>query len=209
MYLKRKSMPKSWPLPKKGTKYVIKSSGKTIPLLIIIRDILGIVKSKKEGRVLLNDSEIFVDGKARKEINYPAGIFSVISIPKIKKFYRVDLMKNKFALNEIKDNDANLKLCKIMGKTMLKGNKQQINLNDGKNLISKEKVRVNDSLIINLKDNKILKYLPLEKGANVYIVGGKNMGSKGKIVGMNGNISVKTDEKIISTLSRNIFVVEK
>jgi small subunit ribosomal protein S4e len=209
MYMKRKAMPKSWPLPRKGTTYVIKSSERTMPLLVIIRDILGIVKTRKEGKTLLNDSEIVVDGKTRKEISYPAGLFSVVSLPKIKKYYKIDLVKNKFAVKEIKEDDANSRPFKIIGKTILKGNKQQINLNDGRNLISKEKMKINDSVLINLKDNKILKYLPIEKGANVYIIGGKNIGMQGKITEAGEKIIVKSDEKMLSILPKNIFVVEK
>lgn len=209
MYMKRKAMPKSWPIPRKGTAYVIKSSERTMPLLVIIRDILGIVKTRKEGKILLNGSEIVVDGKTRKEISYPVGLFSVMGLPKIKKYYKVDLVKNKFAVKEIKEDAANSRPFKIIGKKILKGNKQQINLNDGRNLISKEKMKINDSVLISLKDNKILKYLPIEKGANVYIIGGKNIGMRGKITEVGEKIIVKSDEKMLSILPKNIFVVEK
>ena len=75
--------------------------------------------------------------------------------------------------------------------------------------MSKEKLRINDSVLINLKDNKIVKSLPTEKGANVIIVGGKNMGSTGKITEVGEKISVKSKDKILNILPKNIYVVEK
>jgi small subunit ribosomal protein S4e len=209
MYLKRKAMPKTWPIPRKGSTYVVKASEKTIPLIIVLRDILEFVKTKKEAKNLINASEIIVDTKPRKEINYAVSLFSVISIPKIKKFYRVELKKDKLAINEIKEDGSGFKICKIIGKRILKGGMQQINLIDGRNVLSKEKLNVNDSVLINLKDNKIVKSLPIEKGASVIIVGGKNMGKTGKITEVNEKISVKSEDKILNILPKNIYVVEK
>ena len=209
MYLKRKAMPRTWPIPRKGTAYVIKSSEKTLPLIVILRDILKIVRTKKETKRIMNDNEAFVDGKARKEIGYSAGIFSIISLPRIKKFYRVEMEKDKLRVHEIKEADSNLKPCKIIGKKTLKGKTQQFNLNDGRNLLSNEKFKVNGSLLIRLKDNKITKHLPLEKGASVLVIGGKNMGSSGKITEVSEKIKIRSDEKILNISLKNIYVVEK
>jgi small subunit ribosomal protein S4e len=209
MYLKRKAMPRTWPIPRKGSTYVVKASEKTIPLIIVLRDILGLVKTKKEARNLMIASEVIVDTKPRKEINYAVSLFSVMSLPKIKKFYRIELNKDKLAVNEIKEDESNFKICKIIGKKTLKGGLQQINLVDGRNILSKEKLNVNDSVLISLKDNKIVKSLPTEKGASVIIVGGKNMGSTGKITEVDKKISVKSKDKILNILPKNIYVVEK
>lgn len=209
MYLKRKAMPRTWPIPRKGSTYVVKASEKTIPLIIVLRDILGFVKTKKEARNLMNASEVIVDTRPRKEINYAISLFSVVSLPKIKKFYRIELNKDKLAVNEIKENESGFKVCKIIGKKTLKNGLQQINLIDGRNILSKEKLKINDSVLISLKDNKIIKSLPTEKGANVIIVCGKNMGSTGKITEVGEKISVKSKDKILNILPKNIYVVEK
>ena len=209
MYLKRKAMPRSWPIPRKGTAYVIKGSERTMPLLTIMRDILGVVKTKKEAKNLMNASEIFVDGRPRKEVAYGVNLFSVISLPKIKKFYRLELNKDKLAIVEIKEKESETKPCKIIGKKTLKKNKQQINLIDGRNILTNEKMKVNDSVIINLKEIKIVKYLQLEKGAEVIIIGGKNMGSTGKISEIGEKITVKSGEKMLTIMPKNIYVIEK
>jgi len=209
MYLKRKAMPRSWPIPRKGTAYVVKGSERTMPLLTIIRDLLGVVKTKKEAKNLMNASEIFVDSMPRKEVAYAVNLFSVVSLPKIKKFYRLELNKDKLAIVEIKEKESEIKPCKIIGKKTLKGNKQQINLIDGRNVLSNEKMKVNDSVLINLRENKIVKYLPLEKGAAVIIIGGKNIGSAGKISEIGKKITVKSGEKMLTILPKNIYVIEK
>ena len=44
-YLRRQKIPKNWPLPRKGTAYVVKpsfSTNKGIPILIILRDLLNL-----------------------------------------------------------------------------------------------------------------------------------------------------------------------
>ena len=51
MHLKRQKIPKKWPVPRKGTTYVVKPSFNLkhgIPILVILRDILGLAQNKKE-----------------------------------------------------------------------------------------------------------------------------------------------------------------
>ena len=50
-HLKRQVVPKSWPVPRKGTAYVIRPSfspHKGLPLLVVLRDMLDVVKNRKE-----------------------------------------------------------------------------------------------------------------------------------------------------------------
>ena len=50
-HLKRQNAPKSWPIPRKGTTFVVRPNfgfSKGIPLLIILRDMLKIAENKKE-----------------------------------------------------------------------------------------------------------------------------------------------------------------
>lgn len=50
----------------------------------------------------------------------------------------------------------------------------------GKNIISKEKVNTGDSLLLNLKDNKIIKIITMEKGKNIFVIKGKHIGKMEK-----------------------------
>jgi len=212
-HIKRKAIEKSWPLPRKGTKYLIrpypgKKSEFSIPLGIALREILKIAATKREVKELLNNNEIIVDGKIRKEIKFPLNIFDVLSIPKIKKDFRIILNeKGKLSFDEIKEKDIHLKTCKVIGKKTIKNGIQQINCFDGRNLICKDKINVNDSIVYNLKENKIAKVLPLKTGAEVFITGGAHIGERGKITEINKNIKIQIKNKNFEVHAKNIYAI--
>ena len=58
-----------------------------------------------------------------------------------------------------------------------------MNLDDGGNILTKEKFSVGDSVLLNTKESKIVKVLPLREGANIEVILGKHAGEKGKLVG--------------------------
>lgn len=184
-HLKRIASPKNWTIPKKGTKYVLRAyPGKemSMPLGMIIRDLLKLTKIRKETRAFLRGKEIMVDGKIIEEEKFPVGLFDTISLTTLGKSYRVFVNSNgRFDVQEIKESEINQKVYKVMGKTSLKGGKIQLNLFNGRNVLSDKNVNVNDSVVVDLKKNSILKHLPMKDGANVYVLGGKHMGTTGKV----------------------------
>jgi small subunit ribosomal protein S4e len=114
---------------------------------------------------------------------------------------------------EISDKDAETKTYKVVGKKILSGKKVQINLMQGKNIISDEKVNVGDSVVLNLKDNKIVKVIPLEKNRTAFALKGKHAGSSGKIIeimdrGGKKVAKILADDKKINVWTKNIIVVE-
>ncbi len=56
-----------------------------------------------------------------------------------------------------------------------------MNLDDGTNLLVQDKFSVGDSAIVDLKDMKLKKILPMKEGANVFVVSGKHSGKEGKV----------------------------
>ena len=101
-HLRRIAMPKSFPLKRKGReKYVISQIGnaKTIPLLLIVRDILELAKTRREARTLLKAGEILVNNKKTNNERISVYLFDTITITRLHKFYRVILKKNKFSLD--------------------------------------------------------------------------------------------------------------
>ena len=184
-HLKRLASPKNWIIPKKGTKYVLRAyPGKemSMPLGMLVRDLLKLTSIRKETRSFLKKKEIMVDGKAIEEEKFPVGLFDTIALKNLGKFYRIIINEHgKFDVQEIKENEIDQKSYKVMGKTSLKNGKMQLNLFNGRNIISDKKVSVNDSLVVDLQKNSILKHLPLKDGAKIYVLGGKHMGSFGTI----------------------------
>ena len=58
-------------------------------------------------------------------------------------------------------------------------------MNDGRNILSKEKIKVGDSILLNLKDKKIEKHISFKEKADVLIIKGRYLGNKGKIEKIN------------------------
>lgn len=189
MHLKRQEISKNWPLPRKGSVYVVRPKSnldKTIPILVIIRDILGIAKTKKEVKKIIHEKNVIINGKIVYDEKNSIGLFDVLSIPLIKKNYKLDLTENgKFKLDEIKESESGTKIAKITNKTLIKGKKIQLNFSDGRNILSQEKCKTNDSALINFKTKKIEKIIPLKENSKVIIFSGKHIGEVGKIVKLN------------------------
>jgi small subunit ribosomal protein S4e len=182
-HLKRQNMPKNWPVARKGTTFVVRPNfekDKGLPTLIILRDILKIAKNRKEVKKALYAEDILINGKVAREEKNGAVLFDTISIIPSKKNYKVILdEKGKFALEEIKESESNRKIAKIMDKRTLKGKKVQLNFSDGRNLLYSQKCQVGDSALINLKEKKIEKIIPIKEKTNVLIYSGKHAGKTG------------------------------
>ncbi|MFC1690963.1 30S ribosomal protein S4e [Nanoarchaeota archaeon] len=218
-HLKRLNMPRTWEIKRKVSTFITRPHPGAhklehgMPLGIVIKELLGLAKTTKEVKDILNNKELLVDGKRRKDQKSLVGLMDIITIPQLKKSYRMILdNRGKLKTIEIADNEVNLKLCKVMSKTLLRGKKIQLNLGSNRNIIiEKDEYTVGDTVVIGLPDQKINKVLKLEKGASIYLIGGKHLGSTGSIENIEGNmITFRTPEKeVYQTFKKFLFVVGK
>lgn len=214
-HLKRQEVPKSWPIERKGTKYVVSPSfefERGIPVLIVLRNMLKIAKNRKEVKKALHEKNIISNNKVVIEEKMPLLLFDTLTIVPSKKHYRLNLNESgKFILDEIKDTETTKKISKIFDKKTLKGKAVQLNLTDGRNFISKTECKVGDSVLINLKDKKIDKIIPLKKGASVMIFSGKHTGKTGIIENIEDKrkmAEIKTKNEKINVLLKQLMAVE-
>jgi len=184
---KRLSIPRSWKAGKKGYKWVSTtrpgphSQARSLPLGIIIRDILKLVDNSREGKRILSEGKVLVDGIPRKDLRFPVGLFDVITLPLVNETYRMfQDEKGRLALHKLNATNVN-KLCRINNKTTLKGGKVQLNLNDGTNILGSNEYSTKDSLILSLPDKQIVKHLQFKVGNLAMVVGGQHSGEIGKI----------------------------
>ncbi|HDD45885.1 MAG TPA: 30S ribosomal protein S4e, partial [Candidatus Aenigmarchaeota archaeon] len=97
MYLKRYLIPKYWRVAKKAYKWAVRPSpgphpiDRCIPLLVLVRDVLGIAENAKEAKKIIKKGELMIDGVIRKDHRFPVGLMDVVAIPKMKMYYRVVL----------------------------------------------------------------------------------------------------------------------
>ena len=153
-----------------------------------------------------------VNNQIRKDENFPVQVFDTINLEKAKLNYRLEIVNKKFNLVKISDKDAENKIVKIRGKKILGVKKIQMNLDDGQNIVTKEKFSVGDSVVLNTKEKKIVKVLPLKEGAMVEIVVGKHAGDKGKLVGFEEltrgrSYQIKLKDKTVSLPYKTILVI--
>jgi len=218
-HLKREQSPKSWPTERKGSAYLVRprhNIEKGVPVLIAIRDMLHLAKDRKEVKHTLNSKQIILNHRPIFDDKDTMQLFDILTILPSQgnagKNYRLVIGKNKkFALAEISNAEANHKVAKIINKKTLKGNKIQVNLSDGRNFISEMKCNTNDSILINLKDKKPEKCLPLKKGEKAFVIAGKYAGEKGVIAEVNNEnkmIKLESGKNAISILIKQIMVLE-
>ncbi|MBM3247186.1 hypothetical protein FJZ17_01425 [Candidatus Pacearchaeota archaeon] len=198
MHQKRKAIPKLWALPRTGTKYLAVSDHNqrnSIPLVVVLRDMLKLVKTKKELKGLLYNKQVKVNTKIVREGNYPIQLFDTITLVEAKKNYRAVLKGKRIGFEEISDKENSIRVYKVINKRILQGKKIQINLEGGKNLLTNEKINPGEFVVIS-SDNKISKIIVLKKDVEVIAIKGKHIGKEGKIKEM-----FKEGENTIATIS--------
>ncbi len=217
-HIKKTVMPKTWPVPRKGKgkRYVAVPSHATrkgISLLFLLRDVLKIAQTRKEVRHMTLNGMVMVNNKVRSDENFPLQVFDVLNLELAKKNYRLKIVNKKFSLVEISNKEAGSKIVKIIGKKILSEGKVQMNLDDGQNVLSKDKFSVGDSIVLDTKKNVVSKVLALKKGSKVEIVGGKHAGEKGELIGFEElvrgrNYKIKLENGTVSLPYKTILVIE-
>lgn len=197
-HLKRLVAPRSWNIARKERTWTTKPMpGKhslegALPISTILRDYLKVCDNNREAKIILHNRDVFVDQRVVNKPKFPVGLMDVISIPKIKLHVRAMLDKHgRIEFVPIKAADSKWKLARVENKRNIKGGHTQINLHDGTNILSKEKVKTGDVLQLELPDLKVKKVLKFKKGAQSLIIGGAHVGSISTIMGEETTRSTK------------------
>lgn len=210
---KRQKIPKEWPVPRKGTKFIVKPlENKGIPILVLLRDMLKIVRSRKEIKKAIHNKNILINNRKVKDEKAGLTFFDTLTLIPSKKNYKITLNeKGKFDIEEINEKEANFKVAKVINKKILKGKKIQLNLLDGRNFITNLKCKIGDSVLINFKDKKIEKCLPLEEKTKIMVFAGKHAGETGEIIKLKNErkmASIKTEGEKINILIKQLMRIE-
>ena len=195
--LKRQPAPKFWPIHRKEFVWVVKPSPgphslkNCLPLTIVLRDILKFAKTRKEAKTIVSQGKVYVDGKVRREDDFPVGLMDVISIPDIDKCFRIVPSSKGLILHPISKEELNFKLCRIENKKVVENGHVQLNLHDGSNILVKvvdpknpkeDNYKALDTVKISLPERQILKQVKMKENDFAVITSGKNIGKYGKIV---------------------------
>ncbi len=218
---KRLSAPKSWHIPRKENVFTVKTrpgphnKDTSLPLVIMLRDILNVIKTTREAKRLLQENSIKVNGNIVKDHRLNVGIMDVLEIVPTKDFFLILFDElGRIVPKKVDKKIAENKIHKIKNKTIVKKKKTQLNFIDGSNLlVPKDTYKTGDSII--LDKGKITKHLKLEKNALVYLIGGNRIGATGtveEIKDLEGSkeniITIKIDKRKIDTLKKYAYVIE-
>ena len=216
-HMKRLTMPRSWPLPRKSSVWIQKPNpcghplDLCMPMGVILRDVLGVAQNRREDKKILHSKLVKVDGAIETDIGRGVGLMDVLTVGDVS--YKCVLDTNgKLRYRTIPAKEASTKICRVMGKTTIKGAKTQVHLHDGRNLLFNEnpEYKTGDSLVISLPDQEVKSYHKFEEGSIAYLTGGNHIGELATVRGQDIKRSSKDNEvqfDDFGTISDYVFII--
>ena len=220
---KRLSVPKSWPVERKTDTFTAKAGAGPhgedgVPLVIVLRDVLGYVDTATEATYAVNSGGVLVNGDSVDDRNRPIGMFDILAFPERDEFYRVFPDEGgRLGLTPIDEADAGSKLGKIIGKTTVSGGRTQLNLHDGANLVVEDEgYSGNDSIVLDNETNEVVAHFVYEEGALVTAVAGQHAGEIGTVEDISvtpgsasNTVTVDTGDAVFETVEEYVVVIDE
>ena len=220
---KRLSVPKSWPVERKTETFTVKAGAgphgeSGVPLLIVLRDVLGYVDSRKEARYALDQGSVLINGTAVSDEERPVGMFDILAFTEREEYYRVfPGQGGRLSLTPIDEDSAGSKLGKVVNKQHVPGGDVQLTLHDGQTLVVEDgSYDTDDSLVVANDDDAIVAHFEYEEGALVTAVSGEHAGEVGRIdeiqvtPGSADNIvRVEQDDGAFETVEDYVVVIDE
>ena len=215
-HIKRLAMPRSWPLTRKTDVWISRPRpcghpiDRSMALGVILRDVLGVAQSMREAKRALATRRVLVDGHVVTDMRRGVGLMDVLTIG--EENYRCILDGDgKLRYNPISAKEAAQKLCRVEGKTTVKGGTTHLNLHDGRNILVDDATQYNsrDTLVLEVESQKIVGHHKFEDGANCYLIGGSHIGAKATMQSYIVKRSSKDNEvafEDFGTLADHVFV---
>jgi small subunit ribosomal protein S4e len=209
--LKRKPAPAFWPIHRKELPWVAKpASGshsleKCLPLALVLRDILGVAQTRKEGKIIISQGKVIVNGKVYKKDDIPVGLMDVVALPESDKYYRVMPSHKGLYLSQISKEQSKISLLRVENKATVH-NGVQIAVHDGSVMLvkvadPKNPVEVKygtfDVLKVTYPEKQVIELLKTKEGNLAIITGGKNIGKQGKIVEIEKTVAKKRRQALV------------
>jgi small subunit ribosomal protein S4e len=213
-HLKRKVAPKTWPILRKTTAFITRPKPKgqkiafTLPVVVVLRDILGAVATADQARKVLRTMNVTVNGTRVYDTDSAVGFMDILDIAGHK--HRVTLNANNLLQLVPVHKGEDFTIEKVTGVTSIKGGKAQLNCASGRNVIVEVgKYRPGDSVQVSL-DGKLGEHYSLANGAAILVIGGKHIGAIGKIGNLDGDVvTVEAEGAEFTTRKNNVYVVGK
>ena len=182
--MKRTAAPAFWQIARKDKRFVVRTSpgphpkSYSYPLLVVLRDILGLTRTRREALSVLNAGNVRVDGRVVRSEAFPVGLMDVIELASIGKYYRIVPAFGRLVPVEILDNERELKLCMVKSKKTVKGAKIGYGLHDGRIIFPEAEVdiRPGDACIVKIPSQEFQGSFRLNKGGLALLIKGERSG---------------------------------
>ncbi|EQD35577.1 Ribosomal protein S4e [mine drainage metagenome] len=219
--MKRRAAPRTWPVPRKGTKWIRRpapgphAQDQSIPLVIVLRDLRHLVRNEREARLLVNSGTVKVDGKVVRDLSRGLGLMDVLSLaaPLDAHARVVKDRRGKLTLVTIPPSEASVKLGRVRFKHAIRTGKVGMTLHDGRTLVvsANSPYRVGDSLQIELPSQTIVRHLPLAPGQLAFLAGGSHVGETARVERVEVRNSSQPNlvhfKEGFSTIKEYVFIV--
>jgi small subunit ribosomal protein S4e len=181
---KRSASPAFWQISRKGKRFVVRTSPGahpkkySYPLLVVLRDVLGLAKTRREALSVLNEGKVSVDGRIVKAESFPVGLMDVIDFPGIGRSFRMVPHYGRLVPVEIDSKEKGLKLCHVKSKNTVRGSKISYGLHDGRVIYPEAEVdiRPGDSCMIEIPTQKFQASFRLGKESLALLIRGEKSG---------------------------------
>eukprot|EP01089_Gocevia_fonbrunei_P006395 TRINITY_DN1705_c0_g1_i2.p1 TRINITY_DN1705_c0_g1~~TRINITY_DN1705_c0_g1_i2.p1 ORF type:complete len:267 (-),score=51.07 TRINITY_DN1705_c0_g1_i2:99-899(-) len=188
-HLKRLNAPSHWMLDKMSGTYAPRPNAgphklrECLPIIILLRNRLKYALTKREVQLIVMQKLIKVDGKVRTDAYFPTGFMDVVEIQKTNEFFRLLYdTKGRFFLKRIDKDQARYKFAKVRRVQVGPKGIPFLSTHDSKTFRYPDPdIKVNDTVKIDLKNNKIVDFVRFETGNLCMITGGRNLGRVGVI----------------------------
>ena len=232
-HLRRSKSPKFWPILRKEAVWAVKPRPgphplrRSIPLGVLLRDVLGYAKNMREARKILSERSIEVDGRIITDYKFPVGLMDVIHIIPSDEYYRIVPDRVRLIkIVKIQPDEVIYKVLRIERKTMVKGGNLQLTFHDGRNYLLRLKnpfepeediYSTYDSVKFNLEEKEIVEHYPFKEGYLAVVIDGSNVGTIGRIKSIRQIFKkarvqvelVDNEGNITRTILSYVFVVGK
>jgi len=221
---KRLSVPEGWPVERKTETFTVKADAGPhgeagVPLLILLRDVLGYADSRKEARYALEEGNVSINGDTVSDEERPVGMFDILAFAEREESYRVFPDEGgRLTLTPIDADAAGSKLGKVVGKRQVPGGETQLTFHDGQTLLVDDEYSVGDSLVVDNQDDSIVAHFEYETDALATAVAGQHAGRIGVIdeiqvtAGSSDNnvlLSAYDGDKRFETVEAYIVVIDE
>jgi small subunit ribosomal protein S4e len=218
-HLKRLPAPRSWKISRKEYVWAYKPrpgphrGDAAIPLAMALRDLLHVAGNAREAERLVFSRSVQVDGRTVTDPKFPVGLMDVLTLAATKESFRMIIdRRGKLTLLPIESGEAAWKLCRVRGKSTVRGGKFQVQLHDGRTiLLPKSEYATGTTLKVALPVQKVIAALPLSEGNIAILTGGQHVGELVHVARVektrNPRANVVHFQEGFSTIFDYVFVV--